>query len=201
LHALDEFAIDVDGRDALDVGASTGGFTQVLLEAGARRVLALDVGRGQLDWTLRNDARVLPLEGINARHLTPADLPFVPSLAVIDVSFISLELVLSPVWACLSPGGDVVALIKPQFEVGRGQVGKGGIVRDPDLHRQVLQKISGWVRSNGRGVAGLCASPLRGADGNREFLIHIPAAKPGLRGEALDRALTRALAAKEENAP
>jgi len=201
LHALREFRIDAAGRDALDVGASTGGFTQVLLEAGAGRVIALDVGRGQLDWTLRNDPRVLPLEGVNARHLAPGDLPFTPSLAVIDVSFISLELVVPPVVACLIRGGELVALIKPQFEVGRGQVGKGGIVRDPALHREVLERISSFVRSHGWGLSGLCASPVRGADGNREFLMLV---RPGGRGAEpgeFEEALTRALAPEEETEP
>ena len=201
LGALREFRIEVRGRDALDVGASTGGFTQVLLEAGAARVIALDVGRGQLDWSLRQDPRVLPLEGINARYLTPADLPFRPSVATIDVSFISLELVLPPVLACLSPDGEIVALIKPQFEVGRGQVGKGGIVRDAALHREVLERTAAFVRSSGWAVAGLCASPLLGADGNREFLIHVRPAGPGLERTGWDEALSRALASKEENGP
>jgi 23S rRNA (cytidine1920-2'-O)/16S rRNA (cytidine1409-2'-O)-methyltransferase len=201
LAALRAFRIDAEGRDALDVGASTGGFTQVLLEAGARRVIALDVGRGQLDWTLRNDPRVLPLEGVNARHLSPVDLPFPPTLAVIDVSFISLKLVLPPVVACLGPGGEIAALVKPQFEVGRGQVGKGGIVREPALHREVLERISGFVRANDWGVAAFCASPVRGADGNREFLIHVLPAGPGLERAALDEALTRALAPQEEAEP
>ena len=201
LRALEEFHIEAEGRDALDVGASTGGFTQVLLEAGARRVLALDVGRGQLDWTLRNDPRVLPREGIHARHLSPADLPVPPSLAVIDVSFISLKLVIPPVVACWSPGGEIAALVKPQFEIGRGQVGKGGIVREPALHRKVLERISNFVRSSGWGVAGLCASPVRGADGNREFLIHVLPAEPGLEQAALDEALSRALEPQKETAP
>jgi 23S rRNA (cytidine1920-2'-O)/16S rRNA (cytidine1409-2'-O)-methyltransferase len=136
--ALARFAVAPQGRDALDVGASTGGFTQVLLESGASRVIALDVGRGQLDWSLRNDPRVTLLEGINVRYLEAATLPFRPSLATIDVSFISLRQVLERTCACLTPGADVVALAKPQFEVGRGRVGKGGVVRDPALWDDVL---------------------------------------------------------------
>ena len=143
--ALERFSIEVAGRDALDVGASTGGFTQVLLEAGARRVAALDVGRGQLDWTLRRDPRVRVVDGLNARHLRPEHLPFAPSIAVVDVSFISLELVLPGVTVCLTEPGEVVALVKPQFEVGRGQVGPGGIVRDPGPAR----RGAGEIRADG----------------------------------------------------
>jgi 23S rRNA (cytidine1920-2'-O)/16S rRNA (cytidine1409-2'-O)-methyltransferase len=185
--ALRHFAIDAAGREVIDIGASTGGFTQVLLEAGAKRVIALDVGRGQLDWTLRNDPRVLPLEGYNARYLKASALPYIPDLAVVDVAFISLELVLPAVVACLAEQADIVALIKPQFEVGRQQVGRGGIVRDPALHRQVLEKIVSCVTGQAWGVQALCASPLPGADGNREFLIHFRPASAGLAGEELDR--------------
>jgi 23S rRNA (cytidine1920-2'-O)/16S rRNA (cytidine1409-2'-O)-methyltransferase len=185
--ALSFFAVSVSGRDAIDVGASTGGFTQVLLEAGAARVIALDVGRGQLDWTLRNDPRVQPLEGYNARHIRPSDLPYPPDLAVVDVAFISLELILPPLVSCLAARADIIALIKPQFEVGRKDVGRGGIVRDPLLHRQVLDKIAGLIRANGWGVMGLRASPIRGADGNKEFLIHFSPDIAGLEGRALDR--------------
>jgi len=181
LRALERFGIVVEERDVLDVGASTGGFTQVLLEAGARRVIALDVGRGQLDWSLRNDPRVHPLEGVNARNLQPGQLPFPPSFASIDVSFISLELVLPPVVRCLAQEGEIVALVKPQFEVGRGQVGKGGIVRDPALHRQVLERVVDFAGTRGWAVSGICASPIRGADGNREFLLHV---QPGAAVES-----------------
>ena len=173
--ALACFAVDPAGRDCLDVGASTGGFTQVLLLAGARRVIALDVGRGQLDWSLRNDERVIPLEGVNARHLQDVPLPFRPSLATIDVAFISLELVLPPVVGVLDPGArqDVLALVKPQFEVGRGRVGRGGIVRDPALHREVLERALAFVERRGWCAVALAASPIAGADGNREFLLHV----------------------------
>jgi 23S rRNA (cytidine1920-2'-O)/16S rRNA (cytidine1409-2'-O)-methyltransferase len=182
LHgALDTFGIDVRGLDALDVGASTGGFTQVLLEGGASRVIALDVGRGQLDWSLRNDPRVVVLEGVNARHLSPGDLPFRPAIAVLDVSFISLELVLDPVASCLLPPGRLVALVKPQFEAGRGRVGKGGIVRDPAVHREVLDRLLWFCGHRGWGILGVAASPIRGAEGNVEFFLDIA---PG--GETAD---------------
>ena len=171
--ALSRFAVEAAGRDALDVGASTGGFTEALLRAGARRVIALDVGHGQLDATLRSDPRVVPLEGRNARQLRAEDLPFRPSLATVDVSFISLALVLPPVAACLEGAGELVALVKPQFEVGRGQVGRGGIVRDAALHREVLLRVAVGARSIDLAVCGLMASPLRGASGNREFLLHL----------------------------
>jgi 23S rRNA (cytidine1920-2'-O)/16S rRNA (cytidine1409-2'-O)-methyltransferase len=185
--ALVHFGISVTGRDALDVGASTGGFTQVLLEAGAARVIALDVGRGQLDWTLRNDPRVIVREGVNVRHLAPDALPFRPSLATIDVSFISLRQVLDPTCACLAPGADVLALAKPQFEVGRGRVGKGGVVRDPALWGDVLDRLSSFAKDQGLGLSGIVRSALPGAEGNVEFFLHLrPGAKP-----ATDDALAR----------
>jgi len=152
--ALERFALGSGAGCALDVGASTGGFTQVLLEAGYAPVLALDVGRGQLDWGLRCDPRVVPLEGINARYLEPTRLPALPRLAVIDVSFISLRLVLPAVAACLAPEGSIVALIKPQFEVGRGKVGKGGIVRDPSLHREAVAEIARFAMDQAWRIAG-----------------------------------------------
>jgi 23S rRNA (cytidine1920-2'-O)/16S rRNA (cytidine1409-2'-O)-methyltransferase len=185
--ALRELAIDAAGRDALDVGASTGGFTQVLLEAGASRVVALDVGRGQLDWSLRRDPRVHLLEGLNARYLEPAALPFVPSLATVDVSFISLQLVLPAVVGCLAPGGEIVALVKPQFEVGRGRVGRGGIVRDTRRHREVLETLMRSATERGWGPSNLCASALRGAEGNQEYFIHLIPAAPPLASDELTR--------------
>ena len=191
---LGRFGIDPSGRETLDVGASTGGFTQVLLDAGAARVVALDVGRGQLDWTLRHDPRVMPLEGVNARYLVPADLPVAPSLAVVDVSFISLRQVLPPVCACLAPGADVVALVKPQFEVGRGRVGKGGVVRDPKQWDEVLAGMTAFALGRGLGPVGIARSPLPGAKGNVEFFLHLrpdgaptdPATLAALRHEAVD---------------
>ena len=193
--ALHAFGIDAAHRDCIDVGASTGGFTQVLLESGARSVIALDVGRGQLDWNLRNDDRVAPLEGVNARHLERVELPYVPSLAVVDVAFISLELVLPPLVARLADRGpvDLVALIKPQFEIGRERVGRGGIVRDPDDHRAVVRRIVDFCRGRSWGVAGVIASPITGADGNREFLIHVAPCSEGVSMEILDRDTEAAL--------
>ena len=196
--ALRAFEIDAADRDCIDVGASTGGFTQVLLEAGARSVIALDVGRGQLDWNLRNDDRVTPLEGINARHLEQVELPCIPSLAVIDVAFISLELVLPPLVARLADRSttELVALIKPQFEIGRGRVGRGGIVRDKDDHRAVVRRIVDFCRERGWGIGGIVSSPITGADGNREFLIHVAPRSEGLSAETLDRELEAALISK-----
>lgn len=184
---LDRFAVRPEGRDALDVGASTGGFTEVLLTRGARRVIALDVGRGQLDWTLRNDPRVVVLEGRNARTLHPSDLPYRPSLAVVDVSFIGLSLVLPAVSGCLATGGEIVALLKPQFEVGRGRVGRGGIVREPDLHREVLDRAVELAEDRGWGFRSVAPSPIRGAKGNVEFFLHLV---PG--SSALEPDLARA---------
>ncbi|HEY4845256.1 MAG TPA: TlyA family RNA methyltransferase [Candidatus Dormibacteraeota bacterium] len=169
--ALDAFGIDPTGRVGLDVGASTGGFTDVLLRRGASAVVAVDVGYGQLAWSLRQDPRVIVLERVNIRHLDR--LPVPADLAVIDVSFISLRLVLPRVRELLSPPGDVVALVKPQFEVGKGAVGKGGVVRDPEQHRRVLRELRQFAESNGYLVAGEIPSPILGAKGNREFLVHL----------------------------
>jgi len=169
--ALDAFAIDPGGRTCLDVGASTGGFTDVLLKRGAARVIAVDVGYGQLAWSLRQDPRVIVLERVNIRHLDR--LPVPADLAVIDVSFISLRLVLPRVRALLSLPGDVVALVKPQFEVGKGSVGKGGVVRDPDQHRQVVSALSQFAGEIGYTVAAEVTSPIVGAKGNREFLLYL----------------------------
>ncbi|MEW5736639.1 MAG: TlyA family RNA methyltransferase [Thermodesulfobacteriota bacterium] len=169
--ALDHFGLDVSGLSCLDVGASTGGFTDCLLSRGAVRVCCVDVGYGQLAWSLRNDPRVSVLERTNARNLTPADIPFAPDLCVIDVSFISLRLVLPAVVPCLAQDGAVLALIKPQFEVGKGEVGKKGVVRDPALHERVCQEISACARSLGMDVAGVVPSPILGPEGNREFFL------------------------------
>jgi 23S rRNA (cytidine1920-2'-O)/16S rRNA (cytidine1409-2'-O)-methyltransferase len=169
--ALDAFAIDPTGRTALDVGASTGGFTDVLLQRGAARVIAVDVGYGQLAWRLRQDPRVTVMERVNIRHLD--QLPVPADLAVIDVSFISLRLVLPRVRELVSLPGDVVALVKPQFEVGKGAVGKGGVVRDPNQHREVVSGLSQFAREIGYEVAGEISSPIVGAKGNREFLLYL----------------------------
>jgi 23S rRNA (cytidine1920-2'-O)/16S rRNA (cytidine1409-2'-O)-methyltransferase len=169
--ALEEFRVDLTGLVAMDVGASTGGFTDCLLQAGAARVFAVDVGYGQLAWKLQQDPRVVSMEKTNIRHLTPDQLPEVPDVATIDASFISLAKVLPATVALLKPGGWVIALIKPQFEVGKGEVGKGGIVRDPAAHERVLEAIRQTACELGLHVGGLCESPITGADGNREFLI------------------------------
>lgn len=173
LGALEVFSVQPQDQIVIDVGSSTGGFTQVLLESGAKTVISVDVGRGQLDWNLRNDSRVIVMEGVNARYLTPDQISACPSLAVMDVSFISIEQILPALVGCLRKDGEIISLIKPQFEVGRGHVGKGGIVRDRTLHREVLTRIVQFVRTAGWSVFGLCRSPISGADGNREFFVHI----------------------------
>jgi len=169
--ALDEFGVDVIGLVAIDVGASTGGFTDCLLQSGALKVFAVDVGYGQLAWKLQQDPRVISMEKTNIRHLLPEQLDSVPELAVIDASFISLSKVLPATVNLLRPGGRIIALIKPQFEVGKGEVGKGGIVRDTAAHERVVDAVRQTAREMGLNVAGLCESPITGADGNREFLI------------------------------
>ncbi|MEO5884868.1 MAG: TlyA family RNA methyltransferase [Candidatus Limnocylindrales bacterium] len=170
--ALDAFGIEAAGLTAIDVGASTGGFTDVLLQRGARRVYALDVGRGQLADSLGRDARVVSLERTNARALTATTLPEAPGLAVIDVSFISLGKVLGPVRAALRPSAHIVALVKPQFEAGRGRTDHG-VVRDPAIHREVLESIVIAAWEAGLGTRAVIASPLLGPEGNREFLVHL----------------------------
>lgn len=170
--ALDALAIDPQGAICLDVGASTGGFTDVLLSRGAARVYAVDVGSGQLAWKLRTDPRVVVLERTNIRELIASDVPEPVDLVVCDVSFIGLALALPPAMALTRPGARLVALIKPQFEAGREQVGKGGIVRDEAVRQEVCARISGWLGSQaGWRVLGLIDSPITGADGNAEFLI------------------------------
>jgi 23S rRNA (cytidine1920-2'-O)/16S rRNA (cytidine1409-2'-O)-methyltransferase len=200
--ALDAFGIDPRGRTCLDVGASTGGFTDVLLQRGARRVYALDVGRGQLAEALRHDPRVVSMERTNARTITPATLPEPVSLAVIDVSFISLRLVLAPIASALGRhgesgtsggssgrdngasgsgsgasgiGGDIVALVKPQFEAGRAQV-RGGVVRDPAVHRSTIEAVVAAAATAGLAARDVIPSPILGPEGNREFLLHL---RPG----------------------
>jgi len=176
-HALEVFGISVEGREALDVGASTGGFTDVLLRRGAARVVALDVGHGQLDWGLRNDPRVVVIEGRNARYLAPADLPGPVDVVVIDVSFISLTHILPQVPPVLRAGADVVALVKPQFEAGRDEVGRKGIVRDPAVHERVVRHVAEAARGVGLAAVAQTPSPVTGAEGNREFLLHLRAAR------------------------
>lgn len=169
--ALRDLGIDPAGFVAVDIGASTGGFTDCLLKSGAARVYAIDVGYGQLDWKLRNDPRVIVKEKLNARYIKQEDVGEPADIAVIDVSFISLTMIIPPALALLRPGGVLVALIKPQFEVGKGEVGKGGIVRDEAKHREVVDKIRDFVHGLGMGVLGVIPSPIEGAEGNKEFLI------------------------------
>ncbi len=172
-HALTEFAIDVGAKNCMDVGASTGGFTDCLLQAGAARVLAVDVGYGQLAWKLRQDSRVDILERTNIRHLTIEDVPYPIELAVIDVSFISLRIVLPVVQKFLIENALIVALIKPQFEVGKELVGKGGVVRDPRLHTDVIHALKQFCQTCDLNVLGVTTSPITGPKGNQEFLIHL----------------------------
>ena len=191
--ALPAAGLTARDKNALDVGASTGGFTEVLLGDGARRVIALDVGRGQLDWGLRNDARVVPIEGVNARYLEPATLPFVPEIAVMDVSFISLVLVLPAVMRCIGDNGELLSLVKPQFEVGRRQVGRGGIIRDPALHREVLEKVADFARQSGWSLRNVLRCPVKGAEGNVEFFVHLAPSGPGIGPETAAEKIAAAL--------
>ena len=171
-HALDEFSIDVAGFTVLDIGSSTGGFTDVVLSRGAKKVYAVDVGTNQLDWKLRQDERVVVMEQTNARYLTAEMIAEAPDLIVCDASFIGLETVLPASLALAKPGTKLVALIKPQFEVGKERVGKGGVVRDPALHEEVCTHIREWLNSlSGWRVTGLTTSPITGPEGNVEFLI------------------------------
>ena len=169
--ALDHFGIVVDGLVCVDVGSSTGGFTDCLLQRGAARVYAIDVGTSQLDWGLRNDARVIVREQVNARYLSPADFAERMQLAVCDVSFISVTMIIPVLAALLTPDAEMVILVKPQFELERGQVGKGGIVREPALHEQACRRVEAAVAGIGF-KHSVIASPIRGAEGNREFLLH-----------------------------
>ncbi len=177
--ALDALAVPVAGAVVLDVGASTGGFTDCVLQRGARHVIAVDVGYGQLAWSLRCDPRVTLLERTNVRHLPAAALPVVPSLAVIDASFISLRLVLPRVSELIATGAYIVALVKPQFEVGRGRVGKGGVVRDPALQEAAVEAVLSCALEIGLEYVGRCESPIRGPKGNREFFLALRKAPSG----------------------
>lgn len=176
--ALDYFGISPEGKIVLDAGASTGGFTDCVLQRGAVKVYAYDVGKNQLAWKLRQDPRVVSREGFNIRHMEEDDLPELVDLVVIDVSFISLTHILGPIFRVLRPGGDVLCLIKPQFELRRDQVGKGGIVREPELHEEAVAKIRSFVVEDlGKSWQGVTQSPINGTDGNVEFLAwlkHLP---------------------------
>ncbi len=199
IHALDHFQLDPSDAVAADVGASTGGFTEVLLERGAKPVYAIDVGYGQLHWRLRKDPRVIVMERTNARYLD--SLPEPVAIVTIDVSFISLRLILPRVADWLTSGGQVVALVKPQFEAGPDQVGKGGIVRDTAVHRQVLQRMLDWCVAESWRVRGCTASPIRGTDGNIEFLCWLDRAEHGPQldpEDAAEQALEEALSGEVE---
>lgn len=171
--ALDDLEIDLTGKVVLDVGASTGGFTDCCLKRDAARVFAVDVGRGQLAWSLRNDPRVLCLERQNARHLEPSMLPGPADMAVIDVSFISLTKVLEPITACLAPDGDILAMVKPQFEVGKGKVGKGGVVRDETDRESAVRSVIDFAASIGLELRGRADSRIAGPKGNLEVFVHL----------------------------
>jgi 23S rRNA (cytidine1920-2'-O)/16S rRNA (cytidine1409-2'-O)-methyltransferase len=172
-HALDHFGISVSGKIGLDVGASTGGFSDVLLSYGAKRVHAVDVGRGQLAWKLRQNPRVIVHERLNARHLTSADIAEAVDIITCDASFIGLATVLPAPLALAADRAELVALIKPQFEIGRDRIGKGGVVRDPAVQHEVCERAADWVTAQpGWGVVGVVESPIRGPEGNREFLLY-----------------------------
>jgi 23S rRNA (cytidine1920-2'-O)/16S rRNA (cytidine1409-2'-O)-methyltransferase len=180
-HALDHFQIEIEGRVALDIGASTGGFTHVLLSRGARQVYAVDVGHGQLAWKLRRDPRVIVHERLNARHLTRAQIPEPIDIVTCDASFIGLATVLPTPLSLAAEEGVLVALVKPQFEAGREHVGKGGVVRDPAVQREVCERVSAWVAAQpGWTAVGTVESPILGPEGNREFLLY--ACRSGLSG-------------------
>lgn len=194
-HALQAFRISVSGRTCLDVGASTGGFTHCLVSQGAVRVYAVDVGTGQLDVRLRADPRVVVMEKTNARALTTVAFPVAPDLATMDVSFISLEKVLPAVMGVLADPAEAVVLVKPQFEVGKGQVGKGGVVKEPDQHRAVLGRLARFAILHGWHVLGVMASPLLGPKGNREFFLHL--SRQGRTAAELDALIARVTEEKE----
>ena len=171
-HALEHFALDPEGEIGLDIGASTGGFTDVLLQKGAAKVYAVDVGQGQLAWSLRQDPRVIVLEKCNARHLTSREVPEAPGFVTCDASFIGLATVLPAALSLAAPGACLVALIKPQFEAGKDKVGKGGVVRDPAIHAEICERVRLWLGEQpGWTVLGITESPIRGPEGNIEFLI------------------------------
>jgi 23S rRNA (cytidine1920-2'-O)/16S rRNA (cytidine1409-2'-O)-methyltransferase len=191
--ALDAFGVVPAGRVVVDVGASTGGFTETLLERGAARVYAVDVGRGQLHEKVRRDPRVVVRDRTNARSLSPEVVPEPCSLAVMDVSFISVRQILPALRSVLGPGAEAVVLVKPQFEVGRFQVGRGGIVKDKSLHLSALAEVAAFAQDRGWGVRAACASPLPGAEGNREFFLHLVPGGPALPPDELLAVLTKAV--------
>lgn len=171
--AIDSFDITVKGKIALDVGASTGGFTHCLLEHGAKKVYAVDVGYGQLSWKLRNDSRVVCMERTNVRHLAPRQIPDVIDIVTIDASFISLKLIIEPIKLILKYNGEIVCLVKPQFEAGREKVGKKGVIKDVITHTEVLENMIDYVLKSGLTVLGITYSPIKGAEGNIEYLLYL----------------------------
>jgi 23S rRNA (cytidine1920-2'-O)/16S rRNA (cytidine1409-2'-O)-methyltransferase len=191
--ALEDFGIDVTGLTALDVGSSTGGFTDCLLRRGAARVYAVDVGRGQLDWRLRGDPRVVVMEGVNARNLKQGDLPERPGIATLDVSFISLTKVLPAVLPLLADGAAVLPLVKPQFEAGREAVEKGGVVRDPEARRAALRAVAGFLYNSGSDIQGIVPSRLLGPKGNQEFFVHAVLRPPRNGTERLEEMIATAV--------
>ena len=194
-HALEAFVVSPKGRVCIDVGASTGGFTHCLLEGGATRVYAVDVGQGQLDASLRADGRVVVMEKTNARQLAPDAFPDHPQLAAVDVSFISVEKVIPSVFNVLTSEGELVVLIKPQFEIGKGLVGKGGVVRDASHHKTVISRVARFSVLHGWHVRGVTPSPLKGPKGNREFFLHLT--RTGRTLTDLDNLITRAAESPE----
>ena len=191
-HAMERLGVSVAGEDCLDLGSSTGGFVDRLLQGGATRVVAVDVGYGQLDWRLREDGRVTVLERTNARALTGDRLPFEPSFVTADLSFISLTVALEPVLECLRDGYRGLVLVKPQFEAGRERVGKGGVVRDPAVHRDVLRRVAGWLHGHGAAVLGVCDSGHPGPKGNVEYFVYFCDATGPLAASRVDAAVAAA---------
>ena len=192
--AIDAFDISLEGKICLDIGASTGGFTDCMLQNGAVKVYAIDVGYGQFAWKLRNDPRVVCLEKTNVRYVTHEQVPDEGDFASIDVSFISLTKVLPAVLGVLSEKGQLVCLIKPQFEAGREKVGKKGVVRDIQVHKEVIEKIASYVRTQGLGILGLGFSPIKGPEGNIEYLIYLDKSQPGMTEEAVQQKLEEVVA-------
>lgn len=192
-HAFDAFGIDVSGKRALDVGASTGGFTDCLLQRGASRVVSVDVGYGQLDWKLRNDPRVQVMERTNFRNLPDDAFPEPFDIIVVDTSFISLRTILARALAYVAPDGEIVALVKPQFEAGRERLGSGGVVRDPQVHRAVLREVRDAAAELGLAAEQLTGSPLLGPAGNREFLMRLRRGGTPIADEVIDAAVSEGL--------
>ncbi|MBQ2879677.1 MAG: TlyA family RNA methyltransferase [Anaerotignum sp.] len=192
--AINEFGVELEGRICLDIGASTGGFTDCMLQNGASKVYAIDVGYGQFAWKLRNDERVVCLEKTNVRYVTHEQVPDEGDFASIDVSFISLTKVLPAVLGVLGPNGQLVCLIKPQFEAGREKVGKKGVVRDINVHREVIEMIVNYVRAQNLGILALDFSPIKGPEGNIEYLIYLDKSRTGMTEEEVTKRLEEVVA-------